>query len=302
MSKELISMDGVSITPLQGVDATPAASGKRSLTRRFFEKPSGIVLVALLGVITLACFIGPNFAHSPSDPSFGVLHAPNALNLMGTDSLGRDILARVLSGGQISLVVGVAVGLLCLTIGIAFGGLAGFFGGASDAALMRIAEFFQVVPGLVLALVATSLLGSSMAVVIVILSITMWPGVARLVRVETMKLSELGYVESAKAAGFSPLRILVSDVLPNAFAPVLVATTMTVGRAILYESGLSFLGLGDANKPSWGALLHEAQSFMQSAWWPTVFPGLAIFLVVLAVNVIGDLLNDILNPTLSRVK
>jgi peptide/nickel transport system permease protein len=302
MSKELISMDGVSIIPFQGVDALPAASGKRSLTRRFFEKPSGIVLVALVGVITLACFFGTYFAHSPSEPSFGVLHTPNAMNLMGTDSLGRDLLARVLAGGQISLVVGVAVGLLCLTIGVTFGGLAGFFGGAIDTTLMRIAEFFQVVPGLVLALVATSLLGSSMSVIIVILSITMWPGVARLVRVETMKLSELGYVESARAAGFSPMRILISDVLPNAFAPVLVATTMTVGRAILYESGLSFLGLGDANQPSWGALLHEAQPFMQSAWWLTVFPGLAIFLVVLAVNVIGDVLNDILNPTLSRVK
>ncbi|UKA60469.1 ABC transporter permease [Arthrobacter sp. FW306-2-2C-D06B] len=299
MSKELIGVNGSSMV---AADGATRVSGRRSLAGRFFSRPAAVGFCGLLVVIALASFIGPYFALSPSEPKFGVLLAPNASHLMGTDSLGRDVFARVLVGGQISLVVGVAVGLLCLTLGIAFGGLAGFFGGALDSALMRVSEFFQVVPGLVLALVATALLGSSMPVVIVILSITMWPGVARLVRVETMKLSELGYVESARAAGFSPLRILVSDVLPNAFAPVLVATTMTVGRAILYESGLSFLGLGNANTPSWGTLLNEAQSFMQTAWWLTVFPGLAIFLVVLAANVLGDLLNDTLNPTLSRVK
>lgn len=266
------------------------------------SRPAAIVFVSLLAFITLFCFVGPAFLPPPNSPEFDVLMPPSAQHLMGTDALGRDMLSRVASGGQVSLIVGAAVGVLCLTLAVVVGSLAGTFGGVVDAVLMRISDFFQVVPGLLLALVATALLGSSTFMVIVILSLTMWPGVARLMRVEAMKVSEYGYIECARAAGFGPFRVLYSDVLPNAIAPVLVATAMTVGRAILYESALSFLGLGDANQPSWGALLSTAQQYIQTAGWLSLFPGLAIFLVVLAVNILGDVMNDTLNPTLSRVK
>lgn len=255
-----------------------------------------------LAVIVLACFIGPAFTHNPGSTAFDPLLAPNAVNPFGTDDLGRDLLARMVVGGQVSLIAGAVVALLCLTIAIAVGAVAGFFGGLADKLLMRFSEVFQVVPAIILALVAVSLMGSSLTIIIFILAATMWPQVARIARAEALRIRELGYVESAKAIGFSPWRILWSDVLPNAFPPLLVATTMTAGRAILFESGLAFLGLGNANQPSWGALLNAAQAHIQSAWWLTLFPGLAIFLVVWAINLLGDILNDHLNPTLDRVK
>jgi len=258
--------------------------------------------LALLLAITLACFLGPFVAHSPVSTQFQPLQPPSRLNLLGTDSLGRDLLARMLLGGQTSLIAGLAVALLCLSIAVAFGAIAGFFGGWADVILMRIAELFQVVPSIILALVAAALLGSSLTIIIVILAMTMWPQVARIARAEVLRIRELGYVESAFATGFGPWRILWSDVLPNAFPPLLVATSMTGGRAILLESGLAFLGLGDADKASWGALLNEAQTHLQTAWWLTLFPGLAIFAVVCAINLLGDVWNDNLNPTLDRVK
>ncbi|MDR5699465.1 ABC transporter permease [Agromyces aerolatus] len=276
--------------------------GSRSLTLRFLRRPSTIVFGLVLAIVTIACFVGPFFALSPSSAQYPKLQPPSAEHLMGTDHLGRDLFARVLQGGQVSLLVGVSVAILCLTLAIVIGGMAGYYGGFADTLLMKVSEFFQVVPGIILALVAAALLGTNMIVIILILSMTMWPQVARIVRAETLRVSELGYVESARAVGFGSLRVFVSDVLPNVMPPVLVATTMTVGRAILLESGLAFLGLGDANVPSWGALLNAAQPYMQTAWWLTVFPGLAIFVVVLSTNILGDTLNDILNPTIGRVK
>lgn len=277
------------------------------VSRVFFlhgVRRGGLALTCAMVIllVTVACFVGPMFTYSPTAADFEPLAAPSLQHPMGTDSLGRDQLARVLIGGQTSLIVGAVVAGLCLTIAIAVGGLSGYFGGWVDTTLMRLAEMFQVVPAIILALVSVALLGSSMLIVIFILAGTMWPQVARIARAETLKISELGYVESAKAIGFGPLRILWSDVLPNAFPTVLVATTMTAGRAILLESGLAFLGLGDANHPSWGALLNTAQTHIQTAWWLTLYPGLAIFLVVLAINLLGDIWNDNLNPALERVK
>ncbi|GGD44154.1 peptide ABC transporter permease [Microbacterium faecale] len=270
--------------------------------RVFLRQPSTIAFLIVLAVLAVLSFIGPYFVGSPVDTGSPVLKAPNADHLMGTDMLGRDYFARVVNGGRISLFVGFGVAFLCMTIGLVIGGLAGFYGGFLDAALVKIAEFFQVLPGLVLALVAAALLGSNMWILVVILAITMWPAVARIVRAEAMRISQLGYVESAEAAGFRGIRIIWSDVMPNAMPPALVATSMTVGRAILIESGLAYLGIGDANNPSWGALLNSAQGYMQTGWWLAVFPGLLIFAAVLAVNILGDRLNDALNPTVGRVK
>jgi peptide/nickel transport system permease protein len=261
-----------------------------------------LLCLSVLILIVLSCFVGPQFAHNPSSTAFQPLSAPSLAHPMGTDELGRDQLARMLAGGQTSLIVGALVAAICLTIALAVGGFSGFFGGWVDTGLMRVAEIFQVVPAIILALVAVALLGSSLAIIILLLAATMWPQVARIARSETLKISELGYVESARAVGFGPLHILWSDILPNAFPPILVATTMTAGRAILLESGLAFLGLGDANQPSWGALLSTAQTHIQSAWWLTFYPGIAIFLVVLAINLLGDIWNDNLNPALERVK
>jgi peptide/nickel transport system permease protein len=270
--------------------------------RIFLRQPSTIVFLVVLAALILMSFVGPFFVGSPVATGNPVLKAPSAEHLMGTDMLGRDYLARVVNGGRISLFVGFGVAFLCMTIGIVVGGLAGFYGGFMDAALVKVAEFFQVLPGLVLALVAAALLGSNVWIIVIILAVTMWPAVARIVRAEAMRISQLGYVESAKAAGFRGPRIIWSDVMPNAMPPALVATSMTVGRAILIESGLAYLGIGDANNPSWGALLNSAQGHMHTGWWLAVFPGLLIFAAVLAVNILGDRMNDALNPTVGRVK
>lgn len=281
---------------------TPGPAGRRSLVRAFFSRPTVILFVTLLGVIGLMCMLAPILTPNPNAAVNQPLLGPSAEYLMGTDNLGRDVFARVLHGGRVSILVGLSVALLCLTLGVFVGGLAGFYGGFADLVLTKVTEFFQAIPGLILALTAVAILGSSLSIIIIILALTMWPQVARIMRAESMKISELGYIESARAAGFSSFRIFCGDVIPNALPPVLVATTMTVGRAILIESALSFLGLGDADNPSWGALLNVAQPYMQTAWWMAFFPGLATFLVVLAANMLGDRLNDVLNPALSRVK
>lgn len=284
--------------------AIPLARGGRRDTvwAAFLRRPQTRVFLPILAVMVLATVVGPLLAGDPVATDHPVLQPPSAEYPFGTDNLGRDYLARVLAGGQVSLLVGFSVALLCLTLALVVGGLAGYFGGVMDAVLVKVAEFFQVIPGLVLALVAASLLGSNVWLIVIILSLTLWPGVARIVRAESARIAQLGYVESQKAAGFSGLRILWSDVLPNAMPPVMVATTMTVARAILFESGLAFLGIGDANRPSWGALLNSAQGYLTSAGYLALLPGLCIFITVLAINMLGDSLNDALNPAIGKVK
>lgn len=294
----------------RAADAPPAAplaegrgrGGQSAAWRAFLRRPSTRVFLPMLGAFVLVVVIGPFFVADPLATTHPKLLPPSAEHPFGTDMLGRDYLARVVYGGQISLLVGFSVAVLCMTFGLIVGGLAGYFGGWIDTAMVKIAEFFQVLPGLVLALVAAALLGSNVFVIGLILAITMWPGVGRIVRAEAMRISKLGYVESQKAAGFPGLRILWSDVIPNAMPPVLVATTMTVGRAILIESGLAYIGIGDPSAPSWGSLLNDAQSYMRESWWLALLPGTCIFLVVLAVNMLGDALNDAFNPTIGRVK
>lgn len=266
------------------------------------RRPSVWVFATILALFALVAVFGPLFVGDPIATASPKLQPPSGEHLLGTDMLGRDYLARVVHGGRVSLLVGFAVAALCLTAGLVVGGLAGYYGGWIDAVLVKVAEFFQVLPGIVLALVAAALLGADLWIIVAILAVTMWPGVARIVRGEAMRIAQLGYVESQRAAGFAGLRILRSDVIPNAMPPVMVATSMTVGRAILIESGLAYLGIGDPSNPSWGALLNTAQSYIGDAWWLAVFPGACIFLVVLAVNILGDALNDAYNPTIGRVK
>lgn len=270
--------------------------------RVMMRRPSVIVFTILLAAMVLVAVVGPAFVADPISAAYPKLLPPSADHPLGTDMLGRDYLARVVHGGRVSLLVGFVVAALCLTLGLVVGGVAGYFGGVADTVMVKVAEFFQVLPGIVLALVAAALLGGNVVIIVVILAITMWPGVARIVRGEAMRIAQLGYVESQRAAGFRGLRILWSDVIPNAMPPVLVATSMTVGRAILIESGLAYLGIGDPSNPSWGALLNTAQSYISDGWWLSLFPGGCIFLVVLAVNVLGDAMNDAYNPTIGRVK
>ncbi|MFC7404711.1 ABC transporter permease [Georgenia alba] len=301
-------MNAPSSDTVAGTGTTAEVAGHGAAPRResaagiFFRKPMAVLFLAVLLAMVLVAFLGPVFAGNPVATGNPVLQPPSAEHPFGTDHLGRDFLARVLHGGRTSLIVGFSVALLCMTLAVVIGSLAGYYGGVIDTLLVKIIEFFQVIPGLVLALVAAALLGANVTMIIAIMAITMWPGVARIMRAEAARIAQLGYVESARAAGFSGPRILWSDVLPNAMAPVVVSTTMMVGIAILVESGLSFLGVGDANRPTWGSLLNEAQPYLSQAWWLALAPGLLIFLVVLSVNMLGDALNDALNPQIGKVK
>lgn len=302
-----ITQAGGTVAVESGGTGVPGAEGSPEVASPspwsvFLSRRSTRVFLAVIAGVALLCFLGPAILQRPQGTTIPILHAPGLDYPMGTDALGRDYLLRVISGGRISLIVGFAVAILCMTIGLIVGSIAGFYRGVVDSALVKVAEFFQVLPGLVLALVAAAFFGSSLLVIVVILSFTMWPAVARIVRAEAMRVSQLGYVEAAIAAGFSGPRIILSQVVPNALPPALVATSMTVGRAILIESGLAYLGVGDANNPSWGALLNSAQAHLRDGWWLPVFPGLLIFVCVLAVNILGDRMNDALNPALGRVK
>jgi len=223
---------------------------------------------------------------------------PGPEHVMGTDDLGRDLWHQFIHGARISLTAGFVAALTSTLIGTAIGLFAGFRGGRSDDILMRFTESVQVVPRFFLALVVAVLLGATVVNVIIIIGLLSWPSVARLVRAETLALREHEFVVAARAIGANDGRIMLRHVLPNAVAPAIVAGTLLVSQAILTESALAFLGLGDQNRPSWGSMLNEGQDYFRTAWWISVFPGLGIVLASLGFNLLGDGFNEVLDPRL----
>jgi peptide/nickel transport system permease protein len=257
-----------------------------------------LLYLALLVVLAAA---GPRIA--PYDPfalSQEALSPPTPDHLMGTDNIGRDILSGIVYGASTALAVGVFTATVAAALGVLIGAVSGYFGGATDLVLMRVAEFFQMFPVFFLAIVVVTLTGPGLAKVIVILGIAGWPGIARLVRVAMLSLKRAEFVEAAIATGCSNRRVIVRHILPNGVAPATVAASFIVGRAILAEAGLSFLGLGDPSVASWGQMLNNAQQFLTRAWWLALFPGAAIALTVIAANALGDALNDYMNPRTRR--
>jgi peptide/nickel transport system permease protein len=215
---------------------------------------------------------------------------------MGTDDLGRDLLAGVAHGTRTSLFVAFMVTILAGSIGIPLGTLAAWQGRLVDDALMRVTEFVQVVPRFFLAVIVIALFGPGVDRLIVLLGLTSWPWIARVVRAEVLSLKQREFVEAARSMGARPSRVLVREVLPNALPPVVVVVSLNAAGVILLEAGLSFLGLGDPDIVSLGYLANNAQGFLRVAWWMAAFPGAAIALAVLSLNLLGDGLNDALNP------
>ena len=254
----------------------------------------GLYLVLFfVAMAILSSWIAPFAPLTIGKDSF---HPPDLTYLMGTDDLGRDLLSGVLWGSRVSLMVGLLAALTSTLIGVIVGSLSGYYGGAVDDLLMRITEFFLVIPRFFLVLIIVALFGNSIWNIIFVIGILSWPVTARLVRAEFLSLREKEFVEGVRAIGASDLRIILYHLLPNATPPIVVSGSLQIARAILMEAGLSFLGLGDPNQVSWGVMLYNAQRFLRHAWWTATFPGLAIFLVVMSFNLVGDGLNDALNP------
>jgi peptide/nickel transport system permease protein len=264
--------------------------------RRSIPGVVGLGIVA--GMILVAALAGAIASVAPTALSRDSLQPPGPAHWMGTDDLGRDILAGVVYGARISLLIGFLTAGASTVIGICVGGVAGYYGGRLDDLLMRVTEFFMVVPRFFLALVIVALFGASLWGLIAVLAILSWPTTARLFRAEVLRLKGQEFVLAARAMGSSDRRILVGQLLPNALSPVIVSISIQVAYAIVLEAGLSFLGLGDPASRSWGVMLSSAQQFLRRAWWMATFPGLAIFLAVLGFNLIGDGVNDALNPRL----
>lgn len=245
------------------------------------------------GVLTLVAIVLAiaGRALAPQDP-FAVsalpFQPPGGAHWLGTDDLGRDTLSGVLTGARVSLLVGFVTAATAALLGATVGGIAGFYGGLVDDVLMRLTELVQVAPRFFLAVLVAALFGPSIVLLTILLAVTFWPLTARLVRSQVLSLRQREYVIAARATGLTESRILLRHVLPNVLGIILVTAALQVGSAILVEASLSFLGLGDRSVISWGYMLNDAQPFLRVAWWMSVFPGLALVLTVLGVNLFAD--------------
>ena len=268
--------------------------------RMFVRNPAANAGMVILLLVILVSIVGPLiYGADPFEIRAAPLTAPFTEEAwLGTDYLGRDVLTTLIYGGRATLLVGAVEALLSVSIGITLGAMAGYYGGRVDAILMRVTEFFQVLPALLFAMVVVSLFGAKLTIVTLAIGLVSWTGTARLTRAEFMKYRDLEFVRAERAIGAGNARIIWRVILPNALPPLIVSGTLAIGAAILFEAGLSFLGLGDPNQMSWGLMIGSSRQYVLSCWWAVAFPGAAIFVTVLAVSLIGDGLNDALNPKL----
>ncbi|CAG2145598.1 ABC transporter permease [Cupriavidus numazuensis] len=275
----------------------------KAFLQRYCRNYGAVIgLLVLLAVLALAMLAPVFYQESPWLMVAEPLVKPftDASMPFGTDMLGRDITAGMLYGARVSLLVGVISTAVALAVGVAVGAVAGYCGGRIDDALMRITEFFQTIPQLAMAVVIVAIFNPSIYSIVAAISVVSWPPVARLVRGEFLSLKQREFVQAAVVIGQKPVRIICTQILPNAMSPIIVSASFMVATAILTESALSFLGLGDRNMMSWGFMIGAARTMIREAWWMSVWPGVAILLTVLSINLIGEGLNDAMNPQLRR--
>lgn len=254
----------------------------------------GLVVLSLFIVSAIfAPWLAPN---DPNEMTLDMMHQMSLAHPLGTDDLGRDLLSRILYGSRVSLVIGVSTVLIALFIGVTLGIMAGYFGGRLDFIIMRYIDLQWAFPNFIIAVYLVAVFGTGLFNIIAAISLAFIDDFARVARSMTLTIREEQYVDAARTLGFSNSRIMFAHILPNAIAPIIVQATVSVSYAILAEASLSFLGLGvDADTPTWGLILADGRGFISQAWWLGVFPGLAIMLVVLSINFIGDWLRDALD-------
>jgi len=283
-------------------DPRPVADPGRggAVLRRVVTRPAGAVGLVLLLVVVVVSLFASRLADNPfllDNPS---LQPPSPSHRFGTDNLGRDLFDAVVHGMRTSMTVVAWVTLISAVIGVAVGAAAGYRGGVVDRVLMRVTELFQSIPRFFLALLAMSVFERTLQNLILVLGLTSWTFLARMVRAETLSIRTRDYVESARSCGAGDLRIVLRHIVPNILPTATVVISLGASRVILLEAGLAFLGLSDQNRMSLGYLINNAQQFLQQAWWMSVFPGVAIVVAVLGINLLADTLNDVLNPLVAR--
>ena len=268
--------------------------------KRFSRNRSAVLgLAILILVLFMAAIAGVIYPDDPFSLAGKPLSGPG-LNgfLLGSDSLGRDVASGIAHGAKTSLLIGLIVTLAAVFIGIIFGAFAGYYGGRIDDVLMRITEVFQTIPSFVFAILLVAIMKPSIESIVIAITVVSWPGVARLVRAEFLSLKNREFVQACHTLGMGDIRIMLQEILPNCLSPIIVIGSLMVATAILIESGLAFLGLGDPNIMSWGFQIGAGRTMLRSAWWVCTFPGVAILVTVLAINLVGEGLNDALNPRL----
>jgi peptide/nickel transport system permease protein len=286
--------------PAAALAVEPESIGRlHALWTAIRRKPLGAVSAAIIAVLVLTAIFADVLA--PYDP----LHAqpehrlsrPSQAHPFGTDDIGRDVLSRIIHGARISLIVGLAAVAVSLVVGVTLGLLSGFLHGRVDTVIMTIVDVQLSFPQLLLALAFVAALGPSLVTIIVVLGLTGWERYTRVVRAEVLALREKDFVEAARAMGVSTARMILRHLLPNTFSSIIVLSTLQVAQAILQEAALSFLGVGTGTAyPTWGQMISLGRDFVSVAWWLPTFPGLAILLTVLAINLVGDRLRDALDP------
>ncbi len=298
-----IGPDAAISAPRFEAAAAPALSGAgwRRLWRLKWGMGGAAIFLAIVLSAVFAPWIAPHdplvvdIRHRMGPPAW--MEGGTREHVLGTDQIGRDLLSRVIWGGRVSLVVGVTAVLLSSTIGILFGLTAGYFGGRLDWSIMTFINVMLTFPFVLLALAVIAVLGPSMPNMIIVLGVTGWPVYARVVRAETLALREREFVLAARALGGSHARIVFRQILPNLISPIVVIATLQIAQVIILESFLSFLGLGvQPPTPAWGNMLGEGRVYMLNSWWIAAFPGLAIFVTTLVINLIGNALRDWLDP------
>lgn len=278
--------------------------------KRFLRSHLAALGLAIIAIVVFAALAGPWI--TPFDPDMQdiltrlkppLFQGMDGMHLLGTEALGRDIFSRLIAGAKISLLVGVASVTLSGLIGVTFGLVAGYEDRYAGRALMALTDIQLAIPFLVLALAMVAVLGPSLWNLIMVLGLTNWVQYARVVRAECLVLREREYVQAARALGASTPRILIRHLLPNVMSSVIVISSLLVAKMILFESSLSFLGLGvPPETPTWGAMIAEGRNYIGNAWWVAAMPGLAIFITVIGINLVGDRLRDLLDPRLKQVE